>query len=164
MFAFEDVAHIHSASSFPGRLICDRPVETEVSALGFYFEFTPGCKLNTSCPRELDANYFGVCPGMHDKVVFQLAADAVVDKINAGINVFVLHLLEVGDIGVPSLGITAEKVTALSRELAFPVIVWSELERTSFIAKASDPVGTRSFFLPSWRTKNTMLLCIKNRL
>src|SRR5690242_448858 len=120
MSAPEDVTHSHVASSVAVGLKCNRPVEAEHSALGFYFEFSLVRERDMFSARELKTDCFRLRPGMNHKVVFQLAAGAVVHKINAGINVFVLHLLEVGDIGVPSLGITAEKVTALPREFVFP--------------------------------------------
>ena len=54
----------------------------------------------------------GSAPGSDGEVVLQLLLVAVVHQVDAGVDVLVLDLAVVGDVGVPLAGIVADEVVA----------------------------------------------------
>jgi hypothetical protein len=71
--------------------------------------------VNGSVKRDLDL--VRISAGLNDEVVFKLPIGvAVVDDIDAGVNVVIPHTREMRHIGPPSLGIIAEIVVADARK------------------------------------------------
>src|SRR6266849_8397299 len=85
-----------------------------------HHELALGVYLQPLDPFEVEHDPLWVRPRCDDEVVLELALVAVVDKVDAGIDVAVLHLRVGRDVGPPLRRIVADEVIRLSGKLLKP--------------------------------------------
>jgi hypothetical protein len=66
-----------------------------------------------------ESDGLGVASGRDNKIEFELTLTAVMDHINAGIDLFVAHLAVIREIRAPPAGIVAQEVVAPARQFGF---------------------------------------------
>ena len=112
------IAGLRSAFS----LVNDRLVKTHLAGCIAQQQIAAGVKAQV-LPRlqrgrfNLKSNGARIGARIDYKVVFELPLVAVIDQINAVINIFVFDLGVVGDIGMPLGGIVANEIIARTLQL-----------------------------------------------
>src|SRR2546425_12635684 len=93
-------------------------------ASGLQHEFPLVIDPQRACALDLQFDGLWVSAGSDDEVMFQLTLVAVIDQVNAGIDILVSHLAIGGDISMPFLRIAADEVVVFARQLLKPQDPW----------------------------------------
>src|ERR1044071_2781487 len=90
---------------------------TERSRLSRQHQIAIAIKLDSAYAIELEPDRVGITVWCNHKVVFKLTTVAVIDQIDAGINLVIFDLAVISDIGPPLLRVIPKKVICFSRKL-----------------------------------------------
>src|SRR5207302_4626214 len=94
--------------------------ESQLRTLGLHHQIPLGIYLESFCAWKCHPDGLGVTPRRHHKVVFQLSLVAVIDQVNARVNLPIADLGIGGNVAPPLRRIVAEEVVALAGQFFDP--------------------------------------------